>query len=63
MKRWKQRRGKDLAGLEVLLMSGYTDAAIANHGILDAGFHFWQKPFSSTDLVRKVRAVLDAPKR
>jgi len=60
--------GKDLArqltaaraGLKVLFMSGYTDAAIAHHGILDAGFSFLQKPFNPTDLTRKVRGVLDA---
>ena len=46
-------------GLPVLFMSGYTDRAILEDGILNPGVPFIQKPFSPAQLVRKVRAVLD----
>jgi len=45
-------------GLKVLFMSGYTDAAIVEHGVLEAGTHFLQKPFTPDGLSRKVREVL-----
>jgi PAS domain S-box-containing protein len=45
----------------VLLMSGYTDDALAHHGVLDEGLSFLEKPFSPSQLARKVREVLDAP--
>jgi len=47
------------ADIKVLYMSGYTDNAIAHHGVLDQGLDFIQKPFSTEDLGRKVREVLD----
>jgi len=47
--------------LPVLYMSGYTDEVIARHGILDSDAAFLQKPFTHTDLGRKVRAALDVP--
>jgi two-component system cell cycle sensor histidine kinase/response regulator CckA len=46
-------------GLKTLFMSGYTDNAIAHHGVLDPGVAFLQKPFGPRELARKVRAVLD----
>jgi len=46
-------------GLKTLFISGYTDEAIASHGILDPGVAFLQKPFSPMALARKVRLVLD----
>jgi two-component system cell cycle sensor histidine kinase/response regulator CckA len=46
--------------LRVLFMSGYIDSAIDHHGVLDAGTRFLDKPFTSADLMRKVREVLDA---
>lgn len=46
---------------KILLMSGYTDDALAHHGVLDEGLLFLEKPFSPTKLTRKVREVLDGP--
>ena len=46
----------------ILYMSGYTDNAIVHHGILEPGIHFIGKPFSSSDLVHKVREVLNERK-
>jgi CheY-like chemotaxis protein len=46
-------------GIKVLYMSGYTDAAIDHHGTLEPGTHLITKPFSLTDLRRKVRELLD----
>jgi two-component system, cell cycle sensor histidine kinase and response regulator CckA len=46
--------------LKVLYMSGYTDDAIVNHGVLESGTHLLPKPFSEESLIRKVREVLNA---
>jgi len=48
---------------KVLFMSGYTDDAIVHHGVLGAGMFFIQKPFAPDALARKVREILDAPRR
>jgi CheY-like chemotaxis protein len=45
--------------LKTLYMSGYTDEAIAHHGVLAPDVEFLSKPFSPLDLARKIRAVLD----
>jgi PAS domain S-box-containing protein len=47
----------------LLLMSGYTDEAIARSGLIHAGIPFVQKPFSAQDLTGRVRDVLDARRR
>jgi DNA-binding NtrC family response regulator len=44
---------------KVLYMSGYTDDAIAHHGILDKGINYIEKPFTLDSLAKKVRKVLD----
>jgi two-component system cell cycle sensor histidine kinase/response regulator CckA len=49
----------DRPSLRVLFMSGYTDDAIVQHGVLDAGVEFIQKPFAMRALSRKVREILD----
>lgn len=46
-------------GLQVIYMSGCTDDALVRHGVLETEVAFIQKPFSPTELARKVREVLD----
>jgi two-component system cell cycle sensor histidine kinase/response regulator CckA len=46
--------------MKVLYMSGYTDSAIADHGVLEAGTYLLRKPFTEDALTQKVREVLDA---
>lgn len=48
-----------LPGIKVLYMSGYTAEAIVHRGVLDNGVHFIQKPFSTSELAGRVRALLD----
>ncbi|SHO49280.1 hybrid sensor histidine kinase/response regulator [Desulfopila aestuarii] len=45
---------------KILFMSGYTGETISKYGILQPGVEFIQKPFSSSQLVRKVRTILDS---
>jgi signal transduction histidine kinase len=61
-----QMNGLDLAkeiraarpGIKVLFMSGYTDSAVLQQGLLTAEVPFIQKPFTSAALHSKVREVL-----
>ena len=46
--------------LKVIYMSGYTEEAIVQHGVLNPGIAFLHKPFTSETLGRKIREVLDA---
>jgi len=48
-------------GLHVIYMSGYTEDAIVQHGVLKAGIAFLHKPFTAETLGRKIREVLDGP--
>ncbi|HET7604400.1 MAG TPA: response regulator, partial [Gemmatimonadales bacterium] len=58
--------GKELAvalvrrrpGLRVLYMSGYTDDAIAEHGVLEPGIALLEKPFTHDGLTDMLRRVL-----
>ena len=60
--------GRDLARqlstsnptMKVLFMSGYTENAIAHHGVLEEGVFFMQKPFTTTHLADMVRKALHA---
>jgi CheY-like chemotaxis protein len=45
---------------KLLFMSGYTDEALDQHGILTPGIHLLSKPFTPDTLLRKVREVLDS---
>ena len=47
----------------VLFTSGYTDDAIGHHGVLRPGIEFLQKPYLTAALARRVREVLDAPRK
>jgi PAS domain S-box-containing protein len=46
--------------MKVLYTSGYTDDDVLRRGVLDEGTHFISKPYSLSELSRKVREVLDA---
>jgi signal transduction histidine kinase len=46
--------------LKILFTSGYTDDAIAQHGVLETGVEFLSKPYTPAMLARKVREMLDA---
>ena len=62
-----EMNGRDLAKnllsfyphIKRVFMSGYTANVIAHRGVLDAGVHFIQKPFSIKELAAKVREALD----
>jgi signal transduction histidine kinase len=45
--------------LKVLYTTGYTRNAIVHNGMVDAGTNYLQKPYSLSDLARKIRSVLD----
>ncbi len=54
-----QRLRQRLPGVKVLYTSGYTADVISHHGILETGLDYLEKPFSSLDLLKKVREILD----
>ncbi|MBL8796700.1 MAG: PAS domain S-box protein [Planctomycetia bacterium] len=45
--------------LRVLYVSGYTDDALGQHGVLGTEVDFLQKPYSPTALTNRVREMLD----
>jgi PAS domain S-box-containing protein len=50
-------------GIRALFMSGFADDATLQRAVLDTDTPFLQKPFTGTELARKVRDVLDRPLR
>lgn len=62
-----EMNGRDLArslmalypDIKRLFMSGYTSDVTAQHGIIDEGICFIQKPFSIKDLTAKLREALE----
>ena len=51
---------KRWAGTAVILMSGYSESALLNHGLLDVGAAWLAKPFRKADLARAVAQALGA---
>jgi FixJ family two-component response regulator len=45
--------------VKVVFMSGYTDHAVAHQHVLDTASQFLQKPFTTEELLVKVRTALD----
>ena len=60
--------GKDLCekivkqrpDIKILFMSGYTEKAIINHGVIPSDSMFLSKPFSVLSITSKVREALDS---
>src|SRR3990172_3976047 len=50
-------------GIKAIFMSGYNEDIIHKIGILDEGSNFISKPYVPTELLRKIRVVLDNPVR
>ncbi len=48
-------------GIKAIFMSGYNEDIIHKNGILDEGSNFVSKPYVPTELLRKIREVLDNP--
>ena len=51
-KRWPETR--------IILMSGYADDAVIRQGVFSGDMPFVQKPYSPSELLRRVREVLDS---
>lgn len=45
--------------IKVAYMSGYTGQTVDDHGVLESGSFFLQKPFTRDSLARKMREALD----
>jgi PAS domain S-box-containing protein len=49
---------RSMPELKVVFMSGYTDQIVANHGVLEEGVVFLQKPFGPSELLPLMREVI-----
>jgi two-component system, cell cycle sensor histidine kinase and response regulator CckA len=47
-------------GIKTLYISGYTDKAVVHHGILDSETAFLQKPFTTENLMQKIREAIQS---
>ncbi len=47
-------------GLRCLYMSGYTADVIADHGVIEEGIQFIEKPFSKKELATRIREVFES---
>jgi len=47
--------------IKCLFMAGYTEELIADHGVLEPGINFVEKPFPASTLSEQVRKALDSP--
>lgn len=54
-----ERLRKDRPGLRVLFMSGYSENALPQEGVLLPGVELLRKPFTAAALLERVRDVLD----
>jgi two-component system cell cycle sensor histidine kinase/response regulator CckA len=57
------RAAELLPRLKVLFMSGYTEDVIRHHGVSRENVAYLQKPFAPSELVRKVRQLLEPEKK
>jgi CheY-like chemotaxis protein len=58
-----ERLARKRPSMRVLFISGYTDDAILQHGVLDGDTAFMNKPFPPASLLEKVRELLgDSPR-
>jgi PAS domain S-box-containing protein len=63
--------GRDLADaltarrpdLQVLFVSGYASNVIADQGVIEHNVNFLEKPYRRSDLLRRIRAILDRARR
>jgi DNA-binding NtrC family response regulator len=57
------RLARERPTTKVLCMSGYTDDASIEQGVLESQFAFLQKPIAPENLLRKIRMVLAGPQQ
>lgn len=55
-----ERLQSERPSLPVIYMSGYSQGAISNHRVLDAGVRFLEKPIPASRLLQEVRECLDS---
>lgn len=49
--------------LKVLFITGYAENAVLRQGHLDSGMHILTKPFAMEALIRRIKELIDMPKR